>query len=164
MKRTIVVIVLCLSVALNAWLISLYTGSPIAPAPVLADVTAGGEELSVYMGIMQRHTQKLGLALDAGNKDLAAFYYQELSEAAEVIQKKFPGEYDGFQINALLGAMLVSQMGPIKAGLDKGDMAAASSGYDGMITACNSCHLATQHAFLKVSRTKTNPFNQDFSK
>jgi len=164
MKRTTVVIVLCLSVALNAWLISLYTGNPITPAPVLADVTASGEELSVYMGVMQRHTQKLGLGIDAGNKDLAAFYYQEIVETAEIIQKKFPGEYDGFQINALIGAMLVPQMAGVKTGLDKGDMAAASTGYDAMLTACNSCHIATQHAFLKVMRTKSNPFNQDFSK
>ena len=159
MRPKLIVAVLAASLAVN--LVLLGPIQHLAPAPALADVTESGEELSMYMSQMQRLTHKLGLAIDAGNKDLASFYLGEMGETADVVERKFP-EYDKFQIGALVRAMLRPSFAPAAVAIEGGDMAAASTAYEGIITACNGCHVATQRAFLKVKRVKTNPFAQSF--
>lgn len=158
MRRKLVAVVLVASLAVN---VALLLGPSLAPAPAIADVTSSGEELSMYMAHMQRLTHKLGLAIDAGNKDLATFYLGEMGETADVIVRKVP-EYDTFQIGALMTAMLRPSLAPATMALEGGDMAAVSKAYEGVITACNSCHVATQRAFIKVTRAKTNPYAQSF--
>ena len=50
-----------------------------AGSPAQAD-SESGESMSIYMEHFQHKAHKLGLALDAQNKDLAAFYIEELGE------------------------------------------------------------------------------------
>ena len=164
MKRIAMISVLSLSIGLGTWMFTTNMNAPLAPAPALADVTAAGDELSVYMGRLQRHTHKLGLSIDAGNKDLAAFYAIELGETAADIQKKFKAEYAGFQIGVLLGAMLTPTIPPVAQAISGGDMAGASTKYNLVVASCNNCHVATQRAHVKITRSKSNPYNQDFSK
>ncbi len=158
MKRIAIFSVLALSIGLGTLMFTTNMNAP------LAGVTAAGDELSVHMGRLQRHMHKLGLSIDAGNKDLAAFYAKEVGETATDIQKKFKAEYDGFQVGTLLGAMLTPTLAPVAQAISGGDMAGASKKYDLVVASCNNCHLATQRAYLKVVRSKSNPYNQDFSK
>ena len=130
--------------------------------PANADVVEG-EELSLYMDHLRRLTHKLGLSIDAQNADLASFYVHEITEIVELIKAKFP-QYDGFQIGALITAMLSAHVAALAQTIESEDWDAAASGYDNLLTAgCNGCHAATQHPFVKIVRSKTNPYNQDFS-
>jgi len=160
MRRKLIAVVLVASLAVNLAIL-LGPSRHLTPAPALADVTESGEELSMYMAQMQRLTHKLGLAIDAGNKDLATFYLGEMGETADVIERRFP-MYDNFQIGALVKAMLRPSLAPVAVALEGGDMAAASTAYEGALTSCNSCHIATQRTFIKVTRIKTNPYAQSF--
>lgn len=127
-----------------------------------ADVTPSGEELSLYMAHQQELVQKLGLSIQAKNKDLADFYRNELAEGFEVIQKKFP-QYDGVQVAALSKAMMDPAMIPLKKAIDTANWATATSAYSTLITSCNNCHTAGKHAFVKITVPKGNPFNQSFA-
>ena len=125
--------------------------------------TVQGEALTFYMDHLRRLTHKLGLSIDARNPALASFYAQEITEFTGVIKAKFP-QYDGFQISALMTAMLNPQVTVLTQTIEKKDWNKASADYDNMLTAgCNGCHAAVQHPFIKIVRSKTNPYNQDFS-
>lgn len=157
-RKRLIILTIAASAALNAVLLWHAFDSP----PARADVTAEGEELSIYMGRLQRHTHKLGLSIDAGNQELARFYMTEVGETVEMITKRFP-DYDGQKIGALMPAMLAPYTGPLMTAIES-NFAAASAAYDKFIAGCNGCHTATQHAFVKVARSKTNSYPQDFSK
>jgi len=159
MKRVSIVIVLAVSVALNPWLLSSQAGNPLVPTVAIAQ--SSGDPLASYMGVLQRHAHKLGLAIDAGNKDLAAFYVTKIEEESANIAKKFP-TFEKFQVGALVGAMLNPVVAPVGAAVASGDMAGASAKYDAMLTGCNNCHTATQRPFIKITRSKTNAFAQSF--
>ncbi len=58
--------------------------------------------------------------------------------------------------------MLRPSLAPAAVAIEGGDMAAASTAYEGVIAACNGCHVATQRTFIKLVRVKTNPFAQSF--
>ena len=130
--------------------------------PAKAD-TAQGEALTFYMDHLRRLTHKLGLSIEARNPALASFSAQEITEFTGVIKAKFP-QYDGFQISALMTAMLNPQVTVLTQTLEKKDWNKASADYDNMLTAgCNGCHAAVQRPFIKIVRNKMNPYNQDFS-
>jgi len=129
--------------------------------PANAD-TVEKEALTFYMDHLRRLTHKLGLSIDARNTDLASFYAQEITEFEEVIKAKFP-QYDGFQIGALMTAMLSPQVTVLTQTIEKKDWNKASADYDNMLAGCNGCHAAAQRPFIKIVRSKTNPYNQDFS-
>jgi hypothetical protein len=159
MKYRVLLGSLFLSLLLNAWLAAALR-RPVADAH--ADVTASGEELSTYMNHMQRHSHKLGLSIQAKNKPLADFYFTELGETLEIIQKKFP-QYDGLQIAALSKAMIDPVKPALAKSLAAGDWAAAPVAYDKLLAACNNCHVAVKHEFVKVVVPTGNPFNQSFA-
>jgi hypothetical protein len=122
------------------------------------------EPLGPYMNDLQRYSHKLGLSIDAGNQPLAEFYSSKLTEAMGLIETKFP-TWQKLQIGALMKAMLGAPLTPLGAAIGKGDMAGASSAYDALLAnGCNGCHVATQRPFIKVTRVKSNPYNQSFSK
>ena len=158
-RKKLIILTIAASAALNAVLL---WHAMDGATPARADVTTQGEELSVYMGRLQRHTHKLGLSVDAGNQELAKFYMTEIGETVDMITKRFP-EYDKFQIAALMTAMLTPYTGPLKTAVET-NFAGASAAYDKFIAGCNGCHTATQHQFVKVTRSKTNSYAQDFSK
>lgn len=125
---------------------------------------AGGESLSPYMNHFQRYMHKLALAIDAGNQPLAEFYAKKIGENLAVVEGKFPN-WENLQVGALAKAMVGAPLTPLEAAIGKGDMAAASTAYDALMNnGCNGCHVATQRPYLKVIRTKSNPFNQSFAK
>ena len=159
MKQRFLTATLVASLLLNAWLV---IGSLHHPVPARADVTAAGEELAVYMAHLQRHSHKLGLAIQAKNRPLAEFYTTELAESFELVQKKFP-TYDGYQIAALSKAMIDPATPALVKAVTAGDWPAASIAYDKYVAACNSCHVATKHEFIKVTAPTGNPFNQSFA-
>ncbi|MCI0452606.1 MAG: hypothetical protein L0Z51_09510 [Candidatus Latescibacteria bacterium] len=150
---------LALSLVANVWLAASFH-RPVDVAH--AEITPAGEELAVYMSHAQRHAHKLGLSIQAKNKPLAEFYVTELGETFELIQRKFP-QYEGFQIAALSKAMLDPAKPALSKSLAAGDFATAAVAYDKYLAACNNCHVAVKHEFVKVIAPTGNPFNQSFA-
>jgi hypothetical protein len=159
MNNRLLVAALTVSVAANVWL-AVESMGPSSTAR--ADVTPSSEELAVYMSHAQRHAHKLGLSIQSKNKPLADFYYTELGEAFEQIEAKFP-QYEGMQIAALAKAMLDPAKPALSKSIAAGDWATASVAYGKFIAACNSCHVATKHEFVKITTPAGNPFNQSFA-
>lgn len=127
-----------------------------------ADVTPAGEELAPYMSTQQRHMHKLGLAIQSKNKPLAQFYLKEIEEGFEVVEKKFP-TYETFQIAALVKAMFDPAKPALAKALGASDWPGATVAYSGLVTACNTCHVAVTHDYIKIAVPTSNPFNQTFS-
>jgi hypothetical protein len=136
-------------------------GVSTTPAPAYAQ--ASSESLAPYMGHFQRYVHKMALAIDAGNQPLAEFYASKVRENMETVEKKFP-KWENFQVGALVTAMLGAPLKPVEDALAAGDMAKAGTAYDTLVGGCNNCHVATQRQYIKVTRPKTNPYGQDFSK
>ena len=131
------------------------------PVPVYA--SDDHEGLAPHMDYLRRVTHKLGLSIDARNKDLAEFYAGEIGESVSFFQEEYP-EYDGYPVGALSQELLTPRLAPVTKAIAAGDWAAASSSYDTLMSdGCNACHAATQHAFIKIERNKSNPFNQTFT-
>jgi hypothetical protein len=150
------------SLVLNGLFLVMLAGRGAWVRDSRADVGAGGEELSPYMALLQHHTHKLGLALQAKNQPLASFYMEEVEETADIIQKKFP-TYDKLAVGALMNAMLVPSIAPLEKSIKASSWAVSNASYTKLIDSCNACHTAAQHNFIKITVPTTNPFNQSFS-
>lgn len=118
-------------------------------------------ELATIMGEMQRHSMKLGYAINAQNQRLAEFYLHEVEETLEEI--KAVREHDGLPIGHIAGVIVNPALPPLDNAIEAGDWTAANKAYQGLIEACNNCHTATQHEFIVIlPATGTPPFNQKF--
>lgn len=115
-----------------------------------------GPSLSELMGEMQRLTHKLVLSANAGNTELVEFYLHELEESSERIQAEFEA-YDGHQIASLMAAMLDPQIERLEAQEPPADEAIGQ-----LIDACNQCHVATEHGFIRIVERGDNPYMQAF--
>jgi hypothetical protein len=124
---------------------------------------SSSEPLAPYMSHFQHYMHKMALAIDAGNQPLAEFYASKVRENVTIVEKKFP-TWENLQVGALATAMLGAPLKPLEDALAKGDMAAANGAYDTLVTGCNNCHVATQRQYIKVTRVKSNPYNQSFAK
>jgi hypothetical protein len=149
------------------------TGAAVASALLLAAGSAwlwgNGErmaiapELADYMSHLQHHTHKLTLSVEAENDALAEFYLHEVGEVSEQIEHLFP-EHDGIPVATLARELLDPQLAALDSALEASRWDAAKSGIDSLIDACNDCHAAAGHAFIRVERTSANPFNQSFAR
>ncbi len=149
MKSSIIVFVV--AVVLAAGLV------PLMPA-----TANSGESLTPYMSQFQRYSHKLGLSIDAKNKELSGFYLLKIKETMGEVETRFP-TWEKLQVGALVKAMLGATSGQVEGAVAKGDWAAASTAYDAMLAnGCNGCHVATQRTYIKIIRTKSNPFSQTF--
>jgi len=160
MKRSLILVIFAFLLGVAGSLLFV-PASNVAVRPAMASGSASNDNLTTYMALFQHIAHKIGLSIDAGNKDLASFYVGELNEESGIVAKRFP-QYQGIAVGALLPAMLNPYIAPLKSAVDAGNMPAASTAYDNLITGCNACHAATQHSFVKIKRVKTNPYLQEF--
>lgn len=120
-------------------------------------------ELALLMGDLQRLTHKLALSADAGNFELAAFYLHESQEQLRNIQTEAP-EYENIPVALLIDRLAHPAYEPMQTAVSAKDAPAMRHGIQTIVNACNACHTATQHAFIKItSGTEVNPFNQSFA-
>lgn len=118
-------------------------------------------ELALMMKDIQYFTHKLGLALQADNHKLANFYVHELEEGlGEVYEVK---EYDKLPIGATAKKIMPSAFEALDTVVVNDKKAKdALPQYEALLKACNQCHNATQHGFIRLVVPTNNPFNQDF--
>ena len=119
-------------------------------------------ELAIYMGELQHHTHKLNLAIQSENVALADFYLHEVEEVAEQIEQLFP-QHDGHRVGDLARAILEPQLVALRTTLERSNWDQSRTGFSSLIAACNQCHSATSHGFIRIEATTANPFNQSFA-
>ena len=163
----------------GAWVVAQgQSGPPVAPSAVSKNAalqplieTPPGPELAFLMGTLQTLTHKLALSADAGNAPLAAFYLHESMEQLRTIQREAP-EYENLPIAVLVERLALSAYSGLKtatAAQPPAEPLASRevllAGIDRVVQACNECHAATQHGFIRITRgTEINPFNQSFQR
>ncbi len=121
-------------------------------------------ELAPYMGQLQRLMHKLGLSIEAEHTELARFYLYETKELTETICEEVP-EYRGYAIALLIGRTLGPELDGLAQALEGKVPEAIDKAYDATIAACNDCHRATQHAFIRIpTRALGVPYLQTFER
>lgn len=122
-----------------------------------------GEELAPYMASLQRYVEKLYLAGSNESWELAHFYGEELDEVAEEVAGGGFTE-DGHDVSALMRTMLLPVVAQVEEAATERSAEAFTSAYDALITACNACHDATEHGFIKLRVPDANAYpSQDFA-
>lgn len=118
--------------------------------------------LHLLMGYMQRYHHKLLYAVQAENKELAGFYLHELEELSEDINEHID-EYDGHPVGRLTTTMLLPVIEETEATLDENNWPAVRNQVSIITQACNNCHSATDHGYIRIQhQPEQNPFNQTF--
>jgi hypothetical protein len=120
-------------------------------------------ELALLMGDLQRLTYKLALSADAGNAELAAFYLHESQEQLRKIQAEAP-VYENIPVALLIDRLAHPAYAPMQEAVTAKDAKRMREGMNAIVQACNACHIATQHGFIRITvGTGVNPFNQSFA-
>ena len=157
---------LCRAAILGSLLISWGCGQADGVTEVPQEIAAAEDpveiELSSLMGEMQRHSAKLGFAITGHNRLLATFYLKEIHEVIEELMTV--DEHDGMPIAKPSGVILLPAIETLAAALStEADWEEVTENYNVLITACNRCHLATEHGFIEIlPATGEPPFNQRF--
>lgn len=145
---------------------SLTVASPRAqsskePAPI---PSAEAPELAPYMGQLQRLMHKLQLSIAANHPELARFYLYEIKELTETICEEVP-EYRGYPVALLIGRTLSPRLDEMEQALERKVPEAIDQAYEAAIGACNDCHRATQHGFIRIPiRASGSPYLQAFDR
>ncbi len=120
-------------------------------------------ELADAMGQLQTYFHKYALAVDAENHELATFYFHEVRASADGIKENIPG-YEGYDIARFMKTFLDPTIEPVEKALANKNWEQVRERTIEVVQACNSCHNATSHGFVKITPGfDNNPFNQDFS-
>lgn len=120
-------------------------------------------ELSTFMTSYERFLGKLHAAGAAGNWPLAAFYYEELEETAEQLEKLGLTD-DGVPVSQMMRPNLIEPLEAVEAAIEKQDGAAFHAALAQVVTQCNSCHAAAGKPYIRFTLpTPTQAPHQVFS-
>jgi hypothetical protein len=120
-----------------------------------------GQPLLTLMHNMQYYGHKLGLAIDADNRDLQGFYIHELEEVIDAV-----GEiesYDEIAIATLLASTLKPAFEELEGAIEVGDPAKVDAAYDALLEGCNGCHNGANRSYIRIERNRENPYPQSFA-
>jgi len=139
--------------------------SAAAEAAPLREEAAPLPELAPYMSRLQTLTHKLGLAVAANDLELTRFYLYESREQVSEILEAVP-EYRGQPVALLAERFLdIPYADFTKAVEARAAGELLQQRYLDVIAACNGCHSATLHPFIRISATLPthNPYLQVFA-
>jgi hypothetical protein len=119
--------------------------------------------LGEFMSSAQVHHAKLWFAGTQANWKLADFELDEIKETLEDAASFHPTDK-----NLPIGEMIKQKLEPtfaqLKKTIDGKDVGSFQTAYDLMTEACNTCHAATQHEFIRLQRPTAPPLtNQIYS-
>jgi cytochrome c553 len=112
--------------------------------------------LGEYMTTIQLHAGKLWFAAKASNWGLAAYELHELEETMETV-KKLNAEKNGVKISNVMDAVLKTQVAQLEESIKRKSPAEFQKSYDETLSACNGCHEASGHRFIRVVRPAAPP-------
>jgi len=132
-------------------------------AAIEAKLVPEQTEVGITMAWLQRWTDKLGRAADAGHWELASFYLHEIEEtagglvAAQVVD-------EGHDISSLIQSMLLPAIEAAEEAVEAKNNALFTTHYTALIQTCNACHVATNHGAIRIAAPPIalNPWSQDF--
>ncbi len=132
-------------------------------AAIEAQLNPEHSEVGITMAWMQRWTDKLGRAAEAGHWELASFYLHEIEETAEGLVEAQVVDA-GHDISALVRTLLLPAIESLEEATEAKDVALFTTRYTALIETCNACHAKTDHGAIRIAAPSTalNPWSQDF--
>lgn len=100
-----------------------------------------------------RFADKVYLAGEAGNWELANWYTWKLTKATLPVKAGKVAEYrsvDSYDIAELTGQMLDPAIEGLNEAIAAEDIALFRSRHEALRTACNACHQVTHHGYVQV--------------
>jgi hypothetical protein len=111
-----------------------------------------------YMGSIQNHHDKLWFAGINENWELATFQMHEIEEIFNDIQTSYPDRKETQSIS-----IIEPSLEAMDKAISERDNEGFKKGYISLTNACNSCHQATNHEFIRIKTPTTPSFsNQEF--
>ena len=116
--------------------------------------TAEPVELADVMDKLQRHANKLFFSGKYENWPLAAFYVEEIEETVQALAMKevLSGQMN---VSAVMPPLLLPIIEELEHAVVDQDRARFQKHYQELIFSCNSCHAASQHAFIVIEDPRT---------
>ena len=158
MKNVLSVVALLVSLTvLGLWF---WKDTPNQPVP---EADASDEyPILETMGYYQRFSHKLWISLEGQNWELANFYVHELEEVTEEFTKANVVD-EGYELSQFADMMLTPAVEDMEVAVKEQSGDLALKNYRMLINACNACHTATAHGYIKVTVPQAGQvFNQDF--
>ena len=118
--------------------------------------------LGEIMSLQQMRHAKLWLAGSGGNWALADYELDELREGFEDASKLHP-THESVPIAALIANLTPGPLDAISKAIKGRSAAGFAKSFDSLTVACNTCHKAANHGFIRITRPNGSAFsNQNF--
>jgi hypothetical protein len=119
--------------------------------------------LADLMLLVQLRHAKLWLAGNASNWELANFAVHEMEEGLEEMVRHHP-TYKDVPVGKMIEDTIKAPIEEVENAIKARNRAAFSKAFDRLTDACNTCHQASNHAFIVIQRPAGSPFpNQSFA-
>ena len=141
-------------------LVTLLAAALAAAVPINPAAAGEGPGLVALMGHLQYYAHKLGLAVSAQNKVLQGYYVHEVEEVIEALEEI--EKSDEVEIAKLVKVNLVPAFEALEQAVGAGDQERVDVAYEGLLSACNTCHKAANRPYINIVRQTGNPYMQDF--
>lgn len=107
-------------------------------------------ELATFMASYERFLTKLHAAGQAQNWALAAFYYEELEETAEQLEKLNLTD-DGVPVSQMMRPNLLQPLEAVEKAIQAQEPRAFQEGLRLLVSHCNSCHAAAGKPYIQFT-------------
>jgi hypothetical protein len=135
----------------------------VAAGPAYAEANAYVPGLGEIMSLQQMRHAKLWLAGSRANWALADYELDELREGFEEARRQHP-THDGVPIAAMIESLTPAPLEAIGKAIEAKNAADFAKAFDNLSAACNACHRAAKHGFIRIRRPSASAFgNQDFN-
>ena len=116
-----------------------------------------------FMSATQVRHAKLWFAGDARNWELAAFELDEIKEGLEDATRLHP-THEGIPVADMIKANLDAPLSGLAKAIEAKDKNGFTRAFDVLTAACNACHTAASHGFIRIQRPTSPPVsNQVFA-
>lgn len=133
---------------------------PASPAAARPSFVNGlGDLMNTY--IQPRHA-KLGLAIRNENWPLANYALHELRQSLRKVGEALP-QFRRLSVPDMIEANTADPMRTMEKAIKGRDLRQATAAFAKLTAGCNSCHMATKHAFVVITVPTEAAFpNQEF--
>lgn len=135
------------ALALSASAIGVAQSAPAGGGLNVLDFKPGFDDLMTMM-VQPRHI-KLYAAGQAKNWELAGFELNELRASFRRIGQTLP-MYRTYNLDNSVASIIAPSILKVDAAIKAADPAQFTSAYGELTAACNTCHVAMEHAFLVI--------------
>jgi copper resistance protein D len=119
--------------------------------------------LGEIMSLQQMRHAKLWLAGAARNWELADYELGELKEGFEAAASLYPA-HEGVPVGEMMAKLTPAPLAAIGDAIQARNESDFRKSFDALTAACNACHQAANHGFIRIGRPRSPPFgNQIFA-